>query len=96
MYSVQCSCDQLYKGKTYHPLKVRAEEHQKAVCWSKIEKSGMTDHIWKEKENHLPLWDEVKIIDRKECWRIRHFKETAHMLGYSDLLSKPNIEMNTI
>ena len=41
----------------------------KAVVQGKIEKSGMADHIWKEKRNHLPLWDEVKIIDR-DHWRI--------------------------
>ena len=28
--------------------------------------------------------------------RIRRRKESAHMLGYSDPLSGPNIEMNTI
>ena len=56
----------------------------------------MADHIWKEKRNHLPLWDEVKIIDREEHWRIRRLKEAAHMLSYSDLLRRPCIEMNTI
>ena len=39
---------------------------------------------------------EVKIIDGEEHWRIRYFKESAHMLGNSDLLSRPSIEMNTI
>ena len=29
-------------------------------------------------------WDEVKIIDIEEHGRIRCFKESAHMLGYSD------------
>ena len=47
-------------------------------------------------ENHLPLWDEVKIIDREEHWKRRHLKEAAYMLGYSDILSRPSIEMNTI
>ena len=54
------------------------------------------DHIWKEKRNHLPLWDKFEIIDRAEYWRIRRLKESAHMLGYNDLLSRPNIELNTI
>ncbi len=54
------------------------------------------DHIWKEKENHLPLWDKVEIIDRAEHWRIRRLKESAHMLGYNDLVSRPSIELNTI
>ncbi len=52
--------------------------------------------IWKEKGNHLPLWDKVEIIDRAEHWRIRRLKESAHMLGYNDLLSRPSIELNTI
>ena len=90
MYSIPCSCSKVYKGETYHPLKVRLEEHQKAVCWGEIEKLGMADHIWKEKRNHLPLWDEVKIIDREDHWRIRCLKEAAHMLGYRDLLSRPS------
>ena len=35
-----------------------------------VEKSSMADHIWKEKGNHLSLWDEVEIIDRTEHWTI--------------------------
>ena len=46
--------------------------------------------------NHLPLWDKVDIIDRAEHWRIRSLKESAHILGYNDLLSRLNIELNTI
>ena len=62
----------------------------------KIEKSGIADHIWKEKGNRLHLWDKVEIIDRAEHWRIRRLKESAHMLGYNDPQSRPNIELNTI
>ena len=78
------------------PLKIRLEEHRKAVVRGEIEKSGMADYIWNEKGNHLPLWDEIKIIDREEHWRIRRLIESAHMLGYSDPLSRLSIEMNTI
>ena len=74
VYSILCSCVKIYKGETGHPLKVRLEEHQKVVVWGEIEKSGMVDHIWKEKGNHLSLWDEVEIIDRAEHWRIRRLK----------------------
>ena len=56
----------------------------------------MVDHIWKEKGNHLLLWDQAKIIDREEHWKIRCLKEAVHMLGYSDLLSRPRIVMNKI
>ena len=96
MYSIPCSCGKVSKGETCHPLKVKLEEHRKAVVQGEIEKSSMADHIWKEKGNHLHLWDEVKIIIREEHWRIRHLNESAHMLGYSNLLSRQSIEMNTI
>ena len=96
VYSIPCCCGKIYKGKTGHPLKVRLEEHQKVVVRGEIEKSGMADHIWKEKGKHLPLWDKVEIIDRAEHWRIRRLKESAHILGYNDLLSRPSIELNTI
>ena len=66
-----------------------------AVVRGMIEKSGMADPIWKEKGKHLPLWDKVQMIDRAEHWRIRRLKESAHTLGYYDLLSGPNIELST-
>ena len=96
LYSIPCSCGKICEGEIGRLLKVRLEEHRKAVVRGEIEKSGMADHIWKEKRNHLPLWDKVEIIDRAEHWRIRHLKESAHMLGYNDLLSRPSIELNTI
>ena len=49
VYSIPCSCGKIYKSETGHPLKVRLEEHWKAVIRGEIEKSGMADHIWKEK-----------------------------------------------
>ena len=30
--------------------------------------------------NHLPLWDEVEIIDSAEHWKIRCLKESAHIV----------------
>ena len=83
-------------SETGRPLKVRLEEHRKAVVRGEIEKSGMEDHICKEKGNHLPFWDKVEIIDRAEDWRTRRLTESAHMLGYNDLLSRPSIDLNII
>ena len=52
--------------------------------------------FFRGKGNHLPLWDKVEIIYRAEHWRIRCLKESTHMLGYNDLLSRRSIELNTI
>ena len=96
VYSIPCICGKIYKGETGRPLKVRLEEHRKAIVRGEMEKSGMADHIWKEKGNHLPLCDKVEIIDRAKHWRISRLKESALVLGYNDLLSRPSIELNTI
>ena len=48
---------------------------------SAVSLSRTTAYIWKEKGNHLPLWDKVEIIDRAEHWRVIRLKESAHMLG---------------
>ena len=96
VYSIPCSGGKVYKGETCRQLKVRLEEHRKTVVRGEIEKSGMADHIWMEKGNHLLLWEEVEIIDREENWKRRRLKESAYMIGYSNLLSRPSIEMNTI
>ena len=36
------------------------------------------------------------MIDGEEHRRIRRLKEAAHMLGYSLLMSRPNVEINAI
>ena len=72
------------------------EEHRKAVSKGDTTKSGIADHVWKEKGGHLPLWNEVEIIDREDHGKIRKLKESAHMLGKKNCLSHPSIEMDTI
>ena len=54
VYTIPCSCGKIYKGETGRPIKVRLEEHRKALVQGMIEKWGMADHIWKAKGNHLP------------------------------------------
>ena len=37
VYSIPCSCGKMYKGETGRPLKVRLEEHRKAIVRGEIE-----------------------------------------------------------
>ena len=55
VYSIPCSCGKVFKAETCRPLKVRLEEHCKAVVRGEKEKLSMADHIWRQKGNHLPL-----------------------------------------
>ena len=74
---------------------MRLQEHQKAVTCGEVEKSGVADHIWKEKGDHRPLWDQVEIIDKEHHWKIRKLKETAHMLGHKNLTGLRGIKMDS-
>ena len=61
----------------------------------------LKSRVWRtiygrKKETICPYGKKVEIIDRAEHWRIRRLKESAHMLGYNDRLSRPSIELNTI
>ena len=80
--TIPCSCGWKHKGETGHPLKVRLQEHQKAVTRGEVEKSGMADHIWREKGDYPLLWDQVEIIDKEHHWKIGKYKESTHMLGH--------------
>ena len=63
VYIIRYSGCNAYKGEICRPLKISLEELRQAVIRGEIEKSGIADHICKEKGNHLPLWDKVKVID---------------------------------
>ena len=95
VYAIPCSCGRKYKGETGCLLKVRLQEHQKAVTRGEVEKSGVADHIWREKGDQCLLWDQVEIIDKEHHRKIHKLKESAHMLGHK-ILSQPSIEINTI
>ena len=49
VYPIPCSCGKVYTGETCQPLKIRLEEHRKAVCRDEIKKSGIADHIYGKK-----------------------------------------------
>lgn len=40
--------------------------------------------------------NEIKIMDREKHWRVRHLKESTHILDYDDVLGRASIEINAI
>ena len=61
----------------------------------------LKSRVWRTRygRKRETIWsyeDKVEIIDRAEHWSIRRLMESAHLFGYTDLLSRPNVELNTI
>ena len=42
---------------------------QKAVIKGETHKSKLAEHIWTANGDHIPLWNEIKIIDRERFWK---------------------------
>ena len=53
---------------------MRLQEHQKALTRGEVEKSGVADHIWREKGDNSPLCSQVEIIDNEHHWKIPKLK----------------------
>lgn len=51
--------------------------------------SSMIGQIWRKRNG-------MKILDEEEHWRVGHLKESAHVPGYEDLLSRLITEINMI
>ena len=68
VYTLLCSCNKVFKSETCRPLKIRVEEHRKAVCQGVIEKETICTNG-------------MKLRYRKKSKRIRFLKEAAHMLS---------------
>lgn len=60
-------------------LKVRLEVNKSTITNVGIETSGITNHIWREKNMYYSLLDKVQMIDKKYCWEIRKLKEAAYI-----------------
>lgn len=59
-------------------------------------KLDMVDHVWRKIDRHQHLWNEVKILDREQHWRIRYLKESEHMQGDKKNLSRLSKEIKRI
>lgn len=42
----------------------------------------------KQRETHLHLWNESKLVDRQHLWKREKLKEAVHMLSRNNLLSR--------
>ena len=94
VYNIVCTCGMSYTGETKRPLTVRIEEHKKAVAKGETHKSKLAEHIWNANGEHVPLWNDVKIVDRERCWKERKLKETAHIILSPTCISQTSAELN--
>ncbi len=79
VYSIKCSCGQIYIGQTGRDLSERVKEHQRH-CKNCDTQSAVAEHVWNtinDSENHEIKWGEAKIILRESRDFQRKIKESC-------------------
>ena len=79
VYEVPCSgCYKTYVGETGRGLKTRLQEHKSDVKFHRTS-NAIVLHI--EECQHLPKWDDTKILERNMKKRKRKCLEAAHIMS---------------
>ena len=58
-------------------MQVRIKEYDRDIRLARTQTSAVSEHA--NETGHLPIWKEVKFIDRDPHWYTRRVKEAIHM-----------------
>ena len=56
--------------------------------------SKLAEHIWNTNRDHIPLWNDIKIIDRERCWKLWKLKEAIHIFLSPKCMNQTSAELN--
>ena len=77
VYKIPCECAKVYIGETGTAMQDRIKEHDRDIQLARTQTSAVSDHA--NETGHLPIWKEVKFIDRDPYWYTRRVKEAIHI-----------------
>ena len=66
VYKIPCECGKVYIGETGRAMQDRIKEHDRDIRLARTETSAVSEHA--NETGHLPIWKEVKCIDRDPHW----------------------------
>jgi len=77
VYKIPCECGKVYIGETGRAMQDRIKEHDRDIRLARIKTSAVSEHA--NETGYLPIWKEVKFIDRDPHWYTRRVKEAIHI-----------------
>ena len=77
VYKIPCECGKVYIGETGRAMQDRIKEHDRDIQLAHTQTSAVWEHA--NETRHLPIWKEVKFIDRYPHWYTRRVKEALHI-----------------
>ena len=99
VYKIPCECGKVYIGETGRVMQDRIKENDRDVRLARTQTSAVSEHA--NKTGHLPIWKEVKFIDRDPHWtsktlgllrrHLKHCTPKVKEIAYKSLL-RPQLE----
>jgi len=77
VYKIPCECGKVYIGETGRAIQDRIKEHDRDIRLTRTQTSAVSAYA--NETGHLPIWKEVKFIDRDPHWYTRRVKEAIHI-----------------
>ena len=77
IYKIPCECSKVYIGETGRAMQDRIKEQDRDIRLARTQTSTVSEHA--NETGHLPIWKEVKVIDRDPHWYTRRVKEAIHI-----------------
>ena len=77
LYKIPCVCGKVYIGETGRAMQDRIKEHDRDIRLARTQTSAVSEHA--NETGHLPVWKEVKFIDRDPHWYTRRVREAIHV-----------------
>ena len=77
VYKTPCECGKVYVGETGRAMQDRIKEHDRDIPLARTQTSAVSEHA--NETGHLPIWREVKFIDRDPHSYTRRVKEAIHI-----------------
>ena len=74
---IPCECGKVYIGETGRAMRDRIKEHDRDIRLARTQTSAVSEYA--NETGHLPVWKEVKFIDRDPHWYTRRVKEAIHI-----------------
>ena len=85
---IPCECGKVYIGETGRAMQDRIKEHDRDIRLAHTQTSAVSEHA--NETGHLPLWNQVKFIDRDPDRYTRRVKEAIQIRLHSNNINREN------
>ena len=77
VYKISWKCGKVYIGETGRSMRERMKEHDEDIRFTRTQTSAVAEHA--NETGHIPIWSNVKFIDRDPHWYTPRVKEAIHI-----------------